>query len=97
EGNGRQHGGAGYVGAPDAFQRQQRESSRDKQRRRHPRTRTHVSGRATLALEPCVEPASEAARGLDRPHGLQREHTAAHGGVVASATGAALEVVLKTA
>jgi len=84
------------VGAPDAFQRQHRERRRDDQRHRYARTRRYLPGCAALALETCVEPASEVARRLDRPRGLQREHATPHGGVVPSATGTAYEVAFET-
>src|SRR5207249_1385049 len=86
-----------YLGAPDAFQSQHRECRREDQRRRYACTRRYLPGRAALPLQPCVEPPSEVARGLDCPRSLQRKHAAPHGGVVPSATGAAQEMTFETA
>src|SRR3989441_885353 len=61
EWDGREHRGARYLGAPDAFQSQHRECRREDQRRRYACTRRYVPCRAALALQPCVEPPSEVA------------------------------------
>src|SRR5207247_8985024 len=97
EWDGWEHRGTCDLGAPNPFQSQHRECRREDQGRRYACTRRYLPGLAALALQPCVEPPSDVAWGLDCPRGLHRKDAAPHGRVAPSATGAAPAGACRTA